>query len=212
MKGAFNDRPALPRYTTTWPVDTVLKYLRSATSSTLLQLSGKLCMLFLLVSAQRCQTLHSIELNDIKLSKDKVFIAPQHLLKQSKPGKHIDMMEFKAYAKDPKLCIVKTLSEYLDRTKHIRNSEKLLISTMKPFKAVSKSTVSRWVKLVLIKAGIDPTFGPHSTRAASTSKAKLQGIPLETIMKTAGWSSRSVFAKYYEKPLQVEQVCFCQIL
>ena len=50
-----------------------------------------------------------------------------------------------------------------------------------------------------------PLFGPHSTRAASASKAKLQGIPVETIMRAAGWSSKSVFAKYYEKPVHEEQ-------
>ena len=74
---------------------------------------------------------------------------------------------------------------------------------MKQHKAASKSTVSRWVKMVLLKAGIDPSFGPHSTRTASTSKAKLGGggISLETIMKTAGWSSSSVFAKFYDKPV-----------
>lgn len=31
MKGVFIERPALPRYTTTWSVDTVLKYLESST-------------------------------------------------------------------------------------------------------------------------------------------------------------------------------------
>ena len=204
MKGAFLDRPALPKYTTTWSVDTVLKYLRTSTSDTLLQLSCKLSTLFLLVSAQRCQTLHLIELSDIKITRDKVFIAPNHFLKQSKPGKHLEMMVFKAYTKDDKLCIVKTLSEYIDRTKYLRNSEKLLISTMKPHKAASKSTISRWVKMVLIRAGIDPCFGPHSTRAASSSKARLVGIPLKTIMKTAGWSNASVFARFYEKPVDTQ--------
>ena len=201
MKGVFVDRPALPRYTTTWSVDTVLNYLNSCSTTTLFQLSCKLSMLFLLLSAQRCQTLHWIELSDIKLEKDKVSIAPNHILKQSKPGKHLDIIVLKAYGKDGNLCVVKTLSEYIERTRHLRNSNKLLISTMKPHSAVSKSTVSRWVKLVLQKAGIDPSFGPHSTRAASTSKAKLGGIPLETIMRTAGWSSASVFARFYEKPI-----------
>ena len=70
---------------------------------------------------------------------------------------------------------------------------------MKPHAAVSKSTISRSVGLVLQKAGIDPTFGPHSTRAAATLKAKFGGILLETIMRAAGWSSTSVFAKFYEK-------------
>ena len=204
MKGAFLDRPALPKYSSMWSVDSVLHYIKSLEDLTLLQLSGKLSLLFLLVSAQRCQTLHLIELSYIKITKDKIFIAPTHLLKQSRPNKHLDIMVFKAYDKDSRLCIVKTLTEYIDRTKELRNSQKLLISTIKPHKAASKSTISRWVKMVVIRAGIDPSFGPHSTRAASVSKAKLGGISLETIMKTAGWSSSSMFAKFYDKPVDTQ--------
>lgn len=204
MKGVFIERPALPRYTSTWSVEDVLKYMSKTPAKTLLQLSCKLSVLFLLLSAQRCQTLHLVEIPDIKITNDKVFIAPNHILKQSKPGKHLDLIEFKAFTKDKQLCIVNILSLYIDRTKNLRNSDKLLISTIKPHGPVSKQTVSRWVKILLQKAGVDLLFKPHSIRAAAASKAKLSGIPLETIMKTAGWSSRSVFAEFYNKPISEE--------
>ena len=113
MKGVFLERPALPRYTTTWSVDTVLKYFENSTDVTLLQLSCKLCMLFLLLSAQRCQTLHLVQLSDIKITEDEIFIAPLHILKQSKPGKHLDIIKFKAYPKNVKLCIVTVMKEYI---------------------------------------------------------------------------------------------------
>ena len=203
MKGVFNTRPALPRLTHTWDVGTVLKYLESMPDQlTLLQLSCKLCMLFLLLSAQRCQTLHLIEISDIKFINDQVFIAPSHVLKQTRPGHHIDTIVFDKYPKNGKLCIVSILSNYLKRTKDLRCGNRLLISTLKPYKAVSQSTISRWVKLVMVKAGIDMTFRPHSTRSASTSKAGLQGIPLNCIMKTAGWSNARVFATFYNKPIK----------
>lgn len=204
MKGVFVERPALPRYTTTWSVEDVLKYMSKTPAKTLLQLSCKLSVLFLLLSAQRCQTLHLIEITDIKFTNEKVFIAPNHILKQTRPGKHLDIIEFKAYTKDRQLCIVNTLSLYIDRTRNLRNSDKLLISTIKPHGPVSKQTVSRWVKILLQEAGIDLSFKPHSIRAAAASKAKLSGIPLETIMRTAGWSNRSVFAEFYNKPISKE--------
>ena len=69
---------------------------------------------------------------------------------------------------------------------------------------MSKSTVSQWIKFVMMKAGIDSIFKPHSTRAASTSKAKLHGIPIETIIKMAGWFNTSVFAWFYDKTIQNE--------
>ena len=81
------------------------------------------------------------------------------------------MLILNAYVKDESLCIVKT-----DRTKDFRNMEQLLISIEKPHGTVSKGTVSRWIKRVLEKAGIDSTFKPHSKRAAVTSKAKLARI------------------------------------
>lgn len=49
----------------------------------------------------------------------------------------------------------------------------------------------------MLKAGIDSSFSPH----AAVSTAKLQGVPLQIIMKTAGWANASVFARFYDKPV-----------
>ena len=52
-------------------------------------------------------------------------------------------------------------------------------------------------------AGIDTaTFSAHSTRAASVSADKKKGVPLDTIMSTAGWSNAGNFKAYYDKPVQ----------
>ena len=52
------------------------------------------------------------------------------------------------------------------------------------------------------QAGIDTTkFKPHSTRAASTSTASRNAVPLENILTAAGWKRDCVFAKYYNKPV-----------
>jgi hypothetical protein len=57
------------------------------------------------------------------------------------------------------------------------------------------------------EAGVDTdTFGPHSVRSASTSAAKRGGAPIQDILDNAGWSSNSVFRKYYDKPLVMENV------
>ena len=204
MKGVFNDRPALPRYKTTWDVGTVLCYLKGIQDTTLLQLSCRLCILFLLLSAQRCQTLHLLEIDDIVLSSTQLIIHPNHMLKQTRPGYHLDSLVFKKYPQDASLCIVTCMEQYLKRTKYLRQGQKLMISTIKPHKAASQNTISRWVKLILSKAGIDRSFTTHSTRAAASSMAKLKGVPLQTIMRSAGWSNAKTFAKFYEKPLELE--------
>ena len=76
----------------------------------------------------------------------------------------------------------------------------LLVSFVKPHKAVTKDTVARWVKPILQKSGIDTAkFTSHSTRAASTSCVKAAGLNLRQIMKSAGWSNSATFAKFYDK-------------
>ena len=92
--------------------------------------------------------------------------------KQSRLGHNVLHVTLPAYAQDCRLCIVHTLSVYIERTKTLRSSPKLFVSTVKPHGPVSKDTISRWVKASLMIAGIDTAvFKPHSTRAASTSAA-----------------------------------------
>jgi integrase len=205
MKGAFLERPTFSRYETTWDVNIVLNYLQTENNLTLLQLTCKFCMLFLLLTAQRGQNLHLLEVDDVKILQDRVIIFCNHLLKQSRPGYHAPPITLKAYTKNKSLCIVNILQEYLKRTAHLRLDKKLLVSTVKPHKAVSRSTISRWVKLTMTKAGVGNEFAPHSVRAASTSMAKLQGVPLECILKTAGWANTKTFGKYYDKPIKTDR-------
>ena len=52
---------------------------------------------------------------------------------------------------------------------------------------------------VLQNSGIDVNiFKPHSTKSASTSKAKLSDAPLADILDKAGWKSEATFAKFYD--------------
>lgn len=45
-------------------------------------------------------------------------------------------------------------------------------------------------------------FKPHSVRSSSTSATAIAKIPVDTILRTAGWSGHYTFAKYYKKPIQ----------
>ena len=47
-------------------------------------------------------------------------------------------------------------------------------------------------------------FESHSTRGASTSKAKRLGVPLNLIMKQAAWRNASSFAKFYDKRIDAQ--------
>ena len=120
-------------------------------------------------------------------------------LKQSKPGRHLAPIDLISFQSDKKLCVVEHLKEYLQRTKQLREEHsQLLISYVKPFKPVSKDTISRWVKQVLESAGIDINkYSAHSSRAASTSSCKAKGLSLADIMKSAGWSNSSILLRSF---------------
>ena len=205
LKGVYEARPSNPRYAVTWEVNKVLNYLKSTstTECSLKDLTLKLVTLMSLLSAQRGQTIHYLSLEDMVTSETSVTFAVSKPLKQSKPGSKPTVVEFVAYPDNLNICVVTSLKAYLDRTSALRGgAQQLFVSYSKPFKPVSRDTISRWVKIVMQKSGIDVNlFKPHSTRAAATSKAFLKSVPLEHILSVAGWSSSDTFAKFHKKPV-----------
>ena len=208
LKGVFEQKPSLPRYETIWDVNQVLTHLRSYPSVediSLKKLTFKVVMLLALLTGQRTQTLHCLDVNHMDMSDKKCIFYLTSLQKHSRPGKHQKPLELEAFDHEPNLCVIRHLKAYVDKTSVHRGDTKrnqLLLSFQKPFKPVSKDTISRWIKNVLKDVGIDTTkFGAHSTRAASTSAAAKAGTPLEVILESAGWSNCGTFAKFYQKPI-----------
>ena len=205
LKGIFQSNPPSPRYSETWDVSVVLHYLQGLSpvgTLTLKELTPKLVTLILLVSGQRGQTVHLLNLSNMRVSVDSYTFSFSKWLKQTRPGFPNPTVTLTAF-RDSRLCVVTTLKEYISRTEPLRGSEsQLFVSYTKPHKAVSRDTIGRWVKTVLSSAGIDTKkFKPHSTRAAAVSAASNVSVSLDEIMSTAGWSSESTFAKFYNKPV-----------
>ena len=127
------------------------------------------------------------------------------LQKHSRPGKHQTPIELEAFDQEPNLCVIRHLKAYVDKASVHRgdtNRNQLLLSFQKPFKTVSKNTISHWIKNVLKDAGIDTTkFGAHSTRAASTTAAAKAGMLLEVILESAGLFNCRTLSKFYQKPI-----------
>ena len=107
MKGCYLQRPPKPKYNSVWDVSVVLNYLKQMDTTALLHLSQKVTMLFLLVSAQRCQTIHLLNISDIVFATDGryITITPTELLKTSKPGKTVASIKLVKYT-CTELCIV----------------------------------------------------------------------------------------------------------
>ena len=209
MKGVFRLRPSLPRYNFIWDVNIVLDYLKFYYPNEVLPLSHltlKLTMLLALSTAQRVQTLHVLKISLFQIYDDLVIIPIKDFLKQSNVRNNKFKLKLRMFEEEPSLCVVRCLKSYLRRTKDLRSSDNLLISYLKPHKAVSKQTISRWIKKVMFEAGIDTNvFKSPSTRAAACSKLRKDSVPVEEILETAGWSNAFCFKKFYDKSIMVEE-------
>ena len=125
------------------------------------------------------------------------------LLKHNSLGDPLDVLTLKAFRGSKRLCVVRTLRNYLERTEEHRMSEQLLLSFVRPFKPISRDTLSRWTLSVMELAGVDITrYRGHSTRGASTSAACRLGVPVNLILRHASWRSADSFAKFYNKKLE----------
>ena len=67
---------------------------------------------------------------------DKVTIFVPELLKQSRPGHHLDPMVLLRYP-DQEICVVSHLEQYIEKTKDLRKDQNLLISFVKPHKRIT---------------------------------------------------------------------------
>ncbi|WAR26591.1 hypothetical protein MAR_012295 [Mya arenaria] len=208
MKGVFASRPSKPRYTYIWDVDIVLLYLKKLSPVkhlSLKDLTLKLVMLMALTQAARVHTLHLLNFKCNKKLKSEYVLQFNGHLKQSRPGHNVVCVSFRAYPPDRRLCVYTVLKEYLSRTsvlRHNGNSGKFFMSYVKPHATVTRDTISRWIKTVMRRAGINvKDFSSHSVRSVVTSKASTSAVPIADILTKAGWSRESTFRKFYDKPV-----------
>jgi integrase len=207
MKGIFNLNPPSAKYCAFWDVNIVLSYLASLGPNAELpfdKLSSKLAMLLALTSMCRVSELAAIDFDSITVNDSGVRFA------LSKPRKNQHRGPLKTFLltrlpEDNLTCPVACMSAYLIKSYDFRSDlhgKTLLLALRAPHKSVGASTVARWIKGVLVSAGIDVNkFSSHSTRGASASKAFAAGIPVERILKAGGWASESVFSKHYQRPI-----------
>ena len=92
---------------------------------------------------------------------------------------------------------------YIRKTEQLREKqEQLFLNYLPPHKEISTSTLGRWIKRFLMICGVNvQIFGPHSTRAASTSAMTIAGCSVDAIMTSAGWSNAKTFQKFYNMPI-----------
>lgn len=205
MKGVYKLRPPTPKYRSTWDVSLVLNKMRliNNLSCSIKELSHKCVMLIALATGQRVQTLRAMRQSCMVSSADKFTFSFDSILKTSRPGVH-HIVNICRFSHDLNICPFQCLTDYLNRTKEIRNdNDSIFTSFQRPFAAVSSQTISRWLVTTLRECGINSSFTAHSTRTASSSKAALF-LPIDTVLKSVGWRSEATFANFYKKVIVTE--------
>jgi len=120
MKGIFELKPAMPKYTEIWDVNIVLGYLRtfeSVKSLSFKELNLNLTMLLCLTTGQGGQTTNKMDVVQEMNGRYRITICDK--LKQSKPGRHLEPIDLFAYPHDKKLCVVEHVKKYLHRTEQL---------------------------------------------------------------------------------------------
>lgn len=97
---------------------------------------------------------------------------------------------------------------YLDRSKTWRagvEKPQLLLSYIRPHTEVVPCTIAGWLVELMKQSGTDTSeFRAHSTRGASTSKAKAKGLSCQEILAMANWKKESTFRRHYLREIACE--------
>ena len=96
----------------------------------------------LLTSGHRGQTIVALSLKHAHVDKKEVVFELDKLLKSYRLGHHLSTVVFSSFPQEKKLCVVRTLSAYLDRTVSIRKSDQLLVSFIKLHGLISRDTLA----------------------------------------------------------------------
>ncbi len=204
LKGIYNRNPPRPRYSHTWDVRIVLDYLKllgQPKELDLMPLSCKTVMLVALATFFRVSDLRNIARSSIRFSESVSF----SLMEPRKSQHSGALQSFELHRHpDSRQCPVLALKAYCHVTDRLRKSsgrDGLFLSCIRPHDPVSKTTIAGWLKKVLLEAGIDEGFSAHSTRAAASSKAVIEGVPVDTILRQASWANESTFSRFYRRDI-----------
>ncbi|CAH2209141.1 jg16987 [Pararge aegeria aegeria] len=208
LKGAYKIRPNKPKYTSTWDPQLVLNHVSNWYPNLELsieKITKKLVILLALCTAHRVQTFSLIKMKNVSITQTGVKIAITDIIKTSAPRRDQPILSLPFFRDNINICPASVLKDYIFVTKNMRtpNVGNLLLTFKKPHKATTAQSISRWIKQVISESGVDVnTFSAHSIRHAATSAAYHAGLSLDTIRKTAGWSSTSLaFARFYNRPI-----------
>ena len=147
LNGIFNNRPALLRHVSILDTSCVLNHLKNRSK---LEFGHKI--INIIVSYVNSSVIRP-ESTVVTICKYKSHvkrsssISHNKIVKNSRPRFHVKPLVLNRYTIDADLCVLTTLTVYLERNAPLRGEcTALFISVQKPYKQVTVNTISRWIK------------------------------------------------------------------
>ena len=227
LKAFFLKRPPCRSLVPSWSLPSVLRCLAEAPFEPLHQaslphLTIKTAFLIAIASGQRRSSLQALSMDPghllwensgVRLIPKASFIAKNQTTSSGSVEIFLPSLASHSSVEEDKVwCPVRTLKWYLDRTKSLRSTTDLFVTTTAPHRAASRDTVSRWL-VDCIKLAGDSVLqvGPlraHDTRALSTSWALFNGASIEQVQKAAFWANPNSFISCYLKDVVAHEASF----
>ena len=220
------ERPITRKDSVSWNMDIVLQYLCSRKfeplgSVPIRELTKKTLFLTTMALAKRVSEMQAIScevgfnqegaivslmLNFRAKNDNKVRRLPRNFLVKS-------LSQLVGQEQERKLCPVRALRYYLDRTKSIRgNTKNLFLAPKNTSRPASKNGLAYYLRTTVLEAhkeASDETLRvckvkSQEIRAVSTSLSFAHNLSIDSVVEAAQWRSNSVFASHYLKEVSLQ--------
>ena len=203
IHGDERKNPVLPALKSDyiWDPEMVLDYFRALPDNkdmSIALLAKKTVTLLMLATARRQVDIAALSLLHMRQLKDKMLLNIPRACKTYKRAFFMNQMITLERFEDKKVCPMRALKRYISKTRKLRASQNIFITSNPPFKGASSQTLRRWIRDMLTAAGVDMRiFNPYSTRAAAASKEAFTSGSLKAAMDKGQWRSENSFFKHY---------------
>jgi hypothetical protein len=105
-----------------------------------------------------------------------------------------------ALREDKDICPVYWAFRWTQEMEPLRprnDGDRLFISTRSPHHNLTPDRLRNWFSECMAAAGIDPVHRPHSVRAESSTEALEGGTPIDEVLESGNWSSKTTFERHY---------------
>lgn len=206
----YKSRPSFPRYTVTWDVGKVLRFLATwhpPAALSLKQLTLKTVSLIALTSSDRAQTLQALRVDRVTATHQGLEFIIFDILKTSRRGRPARVVKCVKWDA-PELDVALYVQKYMDKTLKFRlrafrrglGKPNQLFLSHKTGLPVAKGSISRWIKEIMSLSGIDTNiFLPGSTRGASSSAAARRGASVSQILRAGDWTNLGTYQRFYQR-------------